>query len=150
MHTILVLRREGTEGKELFSIPSTAYLFLLPSLIKKEVSCLCLLDISSTFDTIISHNILLQSPETVYLAPFTAWNSRYMALQYYRGPWCTESTDTALLWIQSYLSFHSFSVIAAKTSSQSCPLISGVLQGSVIGPLLFMFILYTTSLSSLI
>ena len=57
-------------------------------------------------------------------------------------------TDTALHWIQSYLSSRSFSVKTPKASSQSCPLTCGVPQGSVLGTLLF--ILYTTPLSSLI
>src|SRR6218665_1501026 len=57
-------------------------------------------------------------------------------------------TDTALHWVQSYLSSRSFSLKTSKTSSQSCILTCGVPQGSVLGPLLF--ILYTTPLSYLI
>jgi len=57
-------------------------------------------------------------------------------------------TDTALLWIQSYLSFRSFSVKKSEVSSQSYPLACGVPHCSVLGPLLFIF--YTTGLSLLI
>src|SRR6218665_2655521 len=57
-------------------------------------------------------------------------------------------SDTALLWILSYLSSRFFSVKTSKTSSESCSLTSGVPRGSVLGPLLF--ILYTTPLGSLI
>src|SRR6218665_1082405 len=68
-------------------------------------SCFCLLDISAAFDT-IDHNILLKRLSTWF-----------------------GFTDTALHWIQSYLSSRSFSVKTSKTSSQSCPLTCGVPQG---------------------
>jgi len=87
-------------------------------------SCMCLFDISAAFDT-IDHTILLKR--------LFAWFG---------------FTDTALLWIQSYLFSRSFSVKTSEASSKSDPLTCGVPQGSVLGTL--MFILYTTPLSSLI
>src|SRR6218665_930096 len=51
-------------------------------------------------------------------------------------------------WFQSYLSSRSFSVKACSHSSQLLPLSCGVLQDSVLSPLLFT--LYTTPLSHLI
>src|SRR6218665_1154679 len=90
----------------------------------QQVPCLCLLDSSTAFDT-IDHNIVLKR--------LSAWFG---------------FTDTALLWIQSYLSSRSFSVKTPEASSQSHPLTCGVPQGSVLGPSLF--ILYTTPLSLLI
>src|SRR6218665_916510 len=68
----------------------------------QQVYCLCLLDISAAFDT-IDHTILTDR--------LSAW---------------FDFTDTALLWIQSYLSSRSFSVKTSKASSQSYPLSCGV------------------------
>ena len=112
-------KRHSTE-----TLLTSLYNKLVSAISHQQVSCLCLLDISAAFDT-IDHNILLQRLSTWF-----------------------GFTDTALLWIQTYLSSRSFSVKTPDTSSQSCPLTCGVPQGSVLGPLLF--ILYTTPLSSLI
>src|SRR6218665_388953 len=87
---------------------------------------LCLLDISAAFDT--SHH----QPQHYY--------SKDCLPGFDFRP-----TDTALLWIQSYPSSHSFSVM---TTEHHPNLSCGVPQGSVLGPILF--ILYTTPLSSLI
>jgi Reverse transcriptase (RNA-dependent DNA polymerase) len=112
-------KRHSTE-----TLLTSLYNKLVSAISHQQISCLCLLDISAAFDT-IDHNILLQRLSTWF-----------------------GFTDTALLWIQSYLTSRSFSVKTAETSSQPCPLTCGVPQGSVLGPLLF--ILYTTPLSSLI
>src|SRR6218665_3474319 len=112
-------KRHSTE-----TLLTSLYNKLVSAISHQQVSCLCLLDISAAFDT-IDHNILLKRMST--------WFS---------------FADTALLWIQSYLSSRSFSVKTPKALPQSCPLTCGVPQGSVLGPLLF--ILYTTPLSSLI
>ena len=96
---------------------------IIRAMSQQQVTGLCLLDLSAAFDT-IDHTILLHR------------------LQSWFG-----FTDTVLSWIQSYLSFRSFTVDINGIKSPS-KLLYGVPQGSVLGPLLF--ILYTTPLSSII
>ena len=91
---------------------------------KQQVTGLCLLDLSAAFDT-IDHSILLHR--------LKSWFG---------------INNTALSWIQSYLSSRSFSVDLNGTKSAPFQLLYGVPQGSVLGPLLF--ILYTTPLSTII
>src|SRR6218665_2214242 len=51
------------------------------------------------------------------------------------SPWF-DFIDTALLWIQFYLSSRSFFAKTSEASSRSYPLTCGVPQGSVLAPLL--------------
>ena len=90
----------------------------------QRVSALILLDLSAAFDT-IDHNILL-----------SRLNS------------CFGISNTAHSLLASYLSHRSQSVAIDQTLSPSLPLLRGVPQGSVLGPLLFT--LYTTPLSHLL
>jgi len=91
---------------------------------KGNVTALTLLDLSAAFDT-IDHSILLQRLETWF-----------------------GIRDSALAWLSSYLKDRNQQVRLGEFTSPKCPLIFGVPQGSVLGPLLFT--LYTTPLGAAI
>jgi len=87
----------------------------------QQVSALVLLDLSAAFDT-IDHSILTNRLKT-----------------------CYGISDSAFSLLSSYLSCRTQSVIIGQDCSSELPLLRGVPQGSVLGPLLFS--LYTTPLS---
>ncbi len=97
---------------------------VLCALDKGKEALLVLLDFSSAFDT-IDHQLL-----------FRRLNSRYGI------------SGTALSWIKSYLKDRTQSVVINDTVSDKSPLIWGVPQGSVAGPLLFT--LYSAPLQDVI
>jgi len=99
-------------------------LMLIKAMSHQQVTCLTLLDLSAAFDT-IDHSILLGR----------------------RSSWFGNSS-TVLSWIKSYLLNRSFYANTENSKSSIFQLLYGVLQGSVLGPLLF--ILYTTPLSTVI
>ena len=98
--------------------------FIIRSINTQKLTCLCMLDLSSAFDT-IDHSILLHR------------------LQMWFGV-----RGQALSWFKSYLSNRKFTVRIDSHQSSPSNVPFGVPQGSVLGPLLFT--LYTTPLSSLI
>ena len=83
-----------------------------------KISVLLLLDLSAAFDT-IDHQILLSYLETVF-----------------------GIHSTALQWFRSYLLDINQSIVVNNSASSPSPLVFGVPQGSVLGPVLF--VLYTT------
>ena len=97
---------------------------LLLAVDKGNEAVLILLDYTAAFDT-IDHTLLLHRLENDFFI-----------------------TGTVLDWIRSYLHNRSQRVIINDTPSVTFPLICGVPQGSVIGPLLF--VLYTSPLSKVI
>ena len=97
---------------------------ILRALDDGNISVFALLDLSAAFDT-IDHKILLDRLENLY-----------------------GISGTALSWFKSYLTGRTQMVTIDNNSSKPSILCFGVLQGSVLGPVLF--ILYTKSLSDLI
>ena len=70
---------------------------LIAAMSHQQVSCLCLLDLSATFDT-IDHSILLHR--------LSCWFG---------------IADSALTWFETYLTFRSFSVLAYGFASSTYP-----------------------------
>lgn len=97
---------------------------LLTAIGLRQVTGLCLLDLSAAFDT-IDHKILLER--------LSLWFG---------------ISEKAHNWFASYLKSRSFQVSCLSQISLSHSVDFGVPQGSVLGPVLFS--LYTTPLSSLI
>ena len=97
---------------------------LLTNSDRKMVSCVALLDLSAAFDT-LDHHILLKRLEMSFGI---------------RG--------TVLDWFSSYVSERFQSVNIKGVMSDPCPLLYGVPQGSVLGPVLFT--LYSQPLSDVI
>ena len=97
---------------------------LLLSLDNGNVSLLALLDLSAAFNT-IDHSILLHRLEHDFGV-----------------------SGTALQWFSSYLTNRSQSVVVNGLLSDPSLISSGVPQGSVLGPVLF--VIYTTPLSAVI
>jgi hypothetical protein len=79
----------------------------------QQVTLLVFLDLSYAFDT-VDHDILINRIQTSF-----------------------GITDTALLWLKSYLSGRSIRVIIDESTSESLNMPYGVPQGSCLGPLLF-------------
>ena len=90
----------------------------------KNLCLLVLLDLTAAFDT-IDHEILLNRLKKSFLV-----------------------SGTVLTWFEPYLTNRFYCVKVRNETSQNLPLIYGVSQGSVLGPVLFN--MYTKPLSALI
>ena len=102
----------------------TAVLSVQEGLLTKSDEKLALLDLSAAFDT-LDHAILLRRLESTF-----------------------GISGLALSWFESYLSDRTQSVVVDGLMSTPIPLVFGVPQGSVLGPVLFN--LYSQTLSDVI
>ena len=96
---------------------------IFESLDRQEVCILTLLDLSAAFDT-IDHSILLKRLRVTF-----------------------GISGTVITWFESYLSERTQRVSVGNSYSKDRPLLCGVPQGSVLGPILFT--LYTQPLSNI-
>ena len=97
---------------------------ILLSMDRQEVTLLVLLDLIAAFDT-IDHDIMINLLENDF-----------------------GITDQALSWLKSFLSGRKQRVVIGQQQSEDFDVISGVPQGSCLGPLLF--IMYTSQLFHLV
>jgi len=97
---------------------------IIKAIAQQKITVLCLLDLSAAVD-IIDHSILAHRP------------SSWFGLN-----------GTVLSWLHSYITSCVFVINIKENLTDSLPLHQGILQCSVLGPLLF--ILYTTPLGSII
>ena len=96
----------------------------MSSLETNNVVVLILLDLSAAFDT-VDHTILLRRLDTMF-----------------------RIKDDALLWLRSYLTDRTQTVVINQAHSSTLPMEYGVPQGSVLGPKMFSF--YTKPLGQII
>jgi len=89
------------------------------------VALLGLLDLSTAFDT-VDHDVLIQRLEISF-----------------------DVSGTALQWIRSFLSRRLQAITFSGVTSAYLPVMHGVPQGSVLGPLLYVLYAYTADVTAI-
>ena len=105
---------------------STVLAYIFGAIDSSKVTLLALFDISAAFDT-VDHSILLERLSTSF-----------------------GISDGALLWLRSYLSDRSLSVVFGSNRSGWAPLPYGLPQGSVLAPFFSFYTLSNLAASSLL